>query len=248
MRKIIALSLAFYSFASVADDVTPGGIQPYREYLSSYVEMLVAASCEQTQKGGNESVVLAKAAQGMKKNTESYFTINNSVVLGASIGNKLKEKGKLITKNKVEIDNCDGAAAFIVSQKDSMNAVISGMTAEVKPVAAKSETSIPNDDIYRTSAKALAELYNANEVAADDKIGGRKVEIIGSVQEITKNFTNDIIVRLESGNRFMPVGLSMEDTEKSQASKLKKGQKTVITCGKMLLFIGTPTGSNCTFN
>ncbi|WP_241957599.1 OB-fold protein [Escherichia albertii] len=74
-----------------------------------------------------------------------------------------------------------------------------------------------------------------------------KVEITGTVQEIAKNFTNDVIVRLESGNRLLPVMLSMEDSEKPKASKLKKGQKIVVTCEKMQLFIGAPSGSNCTF-
>ncbi|HDG5163857.1 TPA: hypothetical protein PCI02_003889, partial [Klebsiella pneumoniae] len=105
-----------------------------------------------------------------------------------------------------------------------------------------------DDGIYRTTAKALAELYSANEVAADDKIDGRNVEITGTVQDITKNFANDVVLKLESDNRFMPVSLSMEDTEKSKASKLKKGQKITITCEKMQLFIGAPSGRNCTFN
>jgi hypothetical protein len=42
--------------------------------------------------------------------------------------------------------------------------------------------------VYHTTAKALAELYKANEVAADDKIGGRKLEITGLVQDIRKDF------------------------------------------------------------
>ena len=108
----------------------------------------------------------------------------------------------------------------------------------------ESKKVVSNEHIYRTTAKALAELYDANEVAADDKIGGRKVEITGTVQEIAKNFTNDVIVRLESGNRFLPVMLSMEDSEKSKASKLKKGQKIVVTCEKMQLFVRAPSGSN----
>jgi hypothetical protein len=80
--------------------------------------------------------------------------------------------------------------------------------------------------VYRTTAKGLAELYKANEVAADDNIGGRKVEVTGTVQDITKNFANDVVLKLESGNRFMPVSLSMADSEKSQASKLKKGRRS----------------------
>lgn len=115
---------------------------------------------------------------------------------------------------------------------------------------ADSKPKVPasDDGIYRTTAKALAELYSANEVAVDDKIGGRNVEITGIVQDITKNITDDVVLKLESGNRFMPVSLSMEGSEKPQASKLRKGQKIIVTCGKMQLFIGAPLGSGCTFN
>ena len=112
----------------------------------------------------------------------------------------------------------------------------------------KPKTTTSDEGIYRTTAKALAELYSANEVAADDKIGGRKVEMTGTVQDITKNFANDVVLKLESGNRFMPVSLSMSDSEKAQASKLKKGQKITVTCEKMQFFIGAPSGGNCTFN
>ena len=91
-------------------------------------------------------------------------------------------------------------------------------------------------------------MYKENEVAADDEIGGRKVEVTGIVQDITKNFANDVIVRFESGNQFMPASLSMEDTERLRATKLKKGQKITIICEKMQLFIGSPSGRNCTFN
>jgi hypothetical protein len=89
-------------------------------------------------------------------------------------------------------------------------------------------------------------MYEENEVAADDEIGGRKVEVTGIVQDITKNFANDVIVRFESGNRFMPASLSMEDTEKSKASKLKKGQ-IAITCEKCSCSLVRPR-RNCTFN
>lgn len=113
---------------------------------------------------------------------------------------------------------------------------------------AKSKATTSDESVYRTTAKALAELYKANEVAADDKIGGRKVEVTGTVQDITKNFANDVVLKLESDNRFMPVSLSMSDSEKTKASKLIKGQKITVTCEKMQLFIAAPSGGNCTFN
>ncbi len=135
-------------------------------------------------------------------------------------------------------------------QKDFMKMVVDEITTSkqsqaggVKPKATSSDESV-----YRTTAKELVELYKANEVAADDKIGGRKVEVTGTVQDITKNFANDVVLKPESGNRFMPVSLSMSDSEKTKASKLIKGQKITVICVKMQLFIGALSGGNCTFN
>lgn len=250
MKKLIALPLVFCAFSSVAGGAVSGEIQPYPDYLAAYVKTLVAAGCEQALKGGSEDVLIKQATQGMKKDTPSYYAVYNSVVEGAGAGTALKAKGRLITKDKIAIDSCGGVAAYISMQKDFMKIVVDEMTTSeqsqagaVKPKAASSDESV-----YRTTAKDLAELYKANEVAADDKIGGRKVEVTGPVQDITKNFANDVVLKLESGNRFMPVSLSMADSEKAQASQLKKGQKITVTCEKMQLFIGAPSGGNCSFN
>ncbi|WP_149451096.1 OB-fold protein [Escherichia albertii] len=263
MKKILVLPFMLFPFMSFADGGATSGIQPYPEYVANYLKTLVAVSCEQALKGDSKSkdVVVKQATQGMKKDTESYATIHKTVVFGSVIGKYLKE-GSIIfedQKDRIEVNNCDEGANYFTTQKFFMKYNVATMVSLEQQQTADDESKEAASDIniyqrkrtakvYRTTAKALAELYDANEVAADDKIGGRKVEITGTVQEIAKNFTNDVIVRLESGNRFLPVMLSMEDSEKSKASKLKKGQKIVVTCEKMQLFVGTPSGSNCTFN
>lgn len=250
LKKILALPLMFFSFSSLSEGVPSTDVQPYPEYLAAYVKTLITARCEQTLKGGSEDALIKQATQGMKKDTASYDNVHNAIVLGANFGNRLKEKGKLITKEKIAIDSCGGVTAYTMMQKDFIKMVIAGMTNLEQSQVADAKPKVPasDDHIYRITAKALAELYKANEVAADDKIGGRNVEITGIVQDITKNFTDDVVLKLESGNRFMPVSLSMEGSEKSQASKLRKGQKITVTCEKMQLFIGAPSGNNCTFN
>lgn len=250
LKKILALPLVFFSFSSFADGVPPADVQPYPEYLAAYVKTLITVSCEQTLKGGSEIELIKQATQGMKKDTPSYDNVHDAIVLGAGFGNGLKEKGKLITKEKIAINSCGGAAAYTMMQKDFIKMVVTSMVNPEQSQVADGKPKVPasDDGLYRTTAKALAEFYSANEVAADDKIGGRNVEITGTVQDITKNFTDDVVLKLESGNRFMPVSLSMEGSEKTQASKLKKGQKIVVTCGKMRLFIGAPSGSDSTFN
>ncbi|ASO99025.1 hypothetical protein V1604_08195 [Enterobacter hormaechei subsp. xiangfangensis] len=260
MKKIIGLSLAFCAFSSVAGDAASGEIQPYPEYLSAYVKTLVTASCDQVlSDDGKNSVdrviksISTSATKGMTTDTESYYAVYNSIVFGAEMGDKLKNAKKqkmiLATKDKIGIDSCGGVGAYALIQKDFRKMTLTGlMPLATQAGVVKPKTTTSDEGIYRTTAKALAELYSANEVAADDKIGGRKVEMTGTVQDITKNFANDVVLKLESGNRFMPVSLSMADSEMAQASKLKKGQKITVTCEKMQLFIGAPSGGNCTFN
>ncbi|EFB4535811.1 hypothetical protein KZF77_003848 [Escherichia coli] len=261
MRKFLVLSFMLFPFMSFADGGATSGIQPYPEYVANYLKTLFTVSCERALKGDSKSedVVVKQATQRMKKDTESYATIHKAVVFGSAIGKYLKEGSVIFEdqKDRIEVNNCDEGANYFTTQKFFMKKIVATMVSLEQQQTADDESKEAASDIniyqrtakvYRTTAKALAELYDANEVAADDKIGGRKVEITGTVQEIAKNFTNDVIVRLESGNRFLPVMLSMEDSEKSKASKLKKGQKIVVTCEKMQLFVRAPSGSNCTFN
>lgn len=261
LKKILALPLMFFSFSSFSEGVPSTDVKPYPEYLATYIKGVVTASCEQVlADDGKNSIdraiksISASATKGMTTDTESYYAVYNSIVFGAEMGDKLKNAKKqkmiLTTKDKIGIDSCGGVGAYILIQKDFSKLIFDGLMPSARSQVADGKPKVPasDDEIYRTTAKALAELYSVNEVAADDKIGGRKVEITGTVQDITKNFANDVVLKLESGNRFMPVSLSMEGPEKPQASKLRKGQKIVVTCGKMQLFIGAPSGSDCTFN
>ncbi|MES3520805.1 hypothetical protein QDP74_07785 [Enterobacter asburiae] len=260
MKKIIGLSLAFCTFSSVAGDAASGEIQPYPDYLSAYVKTLVTASCDQVlSDDGKNSIdraidsISASATKGMVTDTESYYAVYNSIVFGAEMGDKLKNAKKqkmiLATKDKIGIDSCGGVGAYALMQKDFRKMALAGLMPIVQQAGVvKPKATSSDESVYRTTAKDLAELYKANEVAADDNIGGRKVEVTGTVRDITKNFANDVVLKLESGNRFMPVSLSMSDSEKTKASKLIKGQKIAVTCEKMQLFIGAPSGGNCTFN
>lgn len=250
MKKILALPLMFFSYSSFSEGVPPAEVQPYSEYLATYVKTLITVSCEQALKGGSEDALIKQATQGMKKDTSSYYAVYNSVIDGDSAGRALKAKGRLVTKDKIAIDSCGGFAVYALLQKDFREMVLAELMSPTQQETdtAKQEATTSDDSVYRATAKSLAALYDENEVAADDKIGGRKVVVTGIVQDITKNFANDVVLRLESGNRFMPVSLNMADSEKQQASKLKKGQKITVTCEKMQLFIGGPSGGNCTFN
>lgn len=242
MRKIIALPLMFCSFASFAGGGLSSSIQPYNEYIKT----LLKASCEWTFKGGSEDEVVAQAIEGMKEGTSSIAEIRNKANFGAAAGQVFKNKARVGRAGK-KVDNCNDFATLATEQEGEMTIFVRKASPSQSADDGLKDTT-PDDGVYRTTAKDLAAMYEENEVAADDKIGGRKVEITGAVQDIGKDFANNVIIQLKNGNKFLPVRLSMEESERSKASKLKKGQEVTITCGKMMLLIGAPSGGNCTFD
>lgn len=100
-------------------------------------------------------------------------------------------------------------------------------------------------EAYRTTAVQLFRDYNANEVATDRKIGGAPVEVLGVVQSIDKDFTDSVVIRLATDNEFMPVGLTMEESQRQQAASLLKGNTILIRCKSVKRIVGTPQGDSC---
>lgn len=259
MRKIIALSLMLYSFTSVAEkqqSPISGDLQPYRNSAEDYIRNLFNTTCESALKGGVKANVpldqstkglIAQVTQGMDKGTTAYATIHDTVILGAAGGLKLKTKGSIITQDKIEIHTCGEFVNYIV-QKGIISKIVADLNAPKQSTKAKAGRDASDDSIYRTTSKALMEMYDENEVAADDKIGGRKVEVKGVVQSIDKDFTGSVVVLLQSGNEFMPARFGMEENEKAKAASLRKGQTVSIICEKMMFLIGSPSGSRCRFN
>ena len=68
-----------------------------------------------------------------------------------------------------------------------------------------------------------------------------------ALQSVDKDFLDDIIVRLATSNQFMGAMAKMEDSEKSQASRLRKGEKVTVLCEGGGIVIGTPSLRDCTF-
>ncbi|WDB54710.1 hypothetical protein PS037_23635 (plasmid) [Escherichia albertii] len=250
LKNIIVFLIAFFSSMSVADNGPFQEIQPFPEYLENYIKKLITISCEQTLKNSYNTSLIEVATQGMKKNSLIYHTVYNTIALGSDFGNRLKEKGKIIIKENFWIDNCSEVANYIITQKKIIKLIMNKMVSHngEQPTDSKLKKASLDEQLYRTTARALTKLYSDNEITASKKISGHKIEITGTVQEVAKNFVNDIVLRVESGDRFWPVNLSMENSAELQASKLKKGQKVVVTCEKVQFFIGAPSGSNCTFN
>src|SRR5713101_1568757 len=67
------------------------------------------------------------------------------------------------------------------------------------PVA-ETRHSNPPKRIYKTTTQQLFADYGANEVATDEKIKDKIVEVGGTVDSIDKSFTDSIIISLRTSN------------------------------------------------
>lgn len=242
LKKIIFIILMVsLSYNSLAGTSHP---RFSKELMADYLQRLVTKGCDGAVNGYPQDEIVADAAQGMNKKLESYAYVHNLVVLGNRIGEWLQTNNWKTMKNGVKVLNCEELGNHIAHEFSKQDDGFETFLSEPK----QAEIALKNSFIYQTNAKALARLYGENEIAADDKIGNRKVEVSGTIKNIRKDFKDDVVIELDTGNQFMPARLRMDDEERSKAAKLKKGQKTTITCEKMKLLIGSPSGSSCVIN
>jgi hypothetical protein len=119
---------------------------------------------------------------------------------------------------------------------------------------AKSAEAIAHDAIYSrnrsayaASAPQLFQGYSENEVRQDALIEGREVMVSGTVQEVRKDALGNVVIDLETGNRFMPARLAVLPAYEQVAANLLRGDQAMLICQKMARVIGSPSGSGCRF-
>lgn len=96
------------------------------------------------------------------------------------------------------------------------------------------------------SAADLFAEYEANEVAADKKYKGKVLEISGVVDDIGKDFLDEMYVTLAAGKHFGHVRASFGEAHADRVASLQKGQSLRLKCrceGKMMSVMV----KNCTF-
>lgn len=102
-------------------------------------------------------------------------------------------------------------------------------------------------EVFSTTATQLHADYEANEVAADERMKGKLVEVSGRVMSIEKDFTDTIVVQLRTDNQFMGARMRMDDSQKSVAMRLQKGAQVTVVCKRMARVVGVPAGYDCIF-
>jgi len=102
--------------------------------------------------------------------------------------------------------------------------------------------------LVRVSVSDLWNSYHANEVAADEKFKGKPILATGTVQSIDKDLKNDIVVRLQTSNKYMPVDADIDKTELSIAAQLSIGEQISVRCIGGGMVIGRPRLKSCKFD
>ena len=120
-------------------------------------------------------------------------------------------------------------------------AACGGSSPDNKPAGQQSAQK----EVYKTTAQQLYKDYEANEVAADEKMKGKLIEISGTVDSIDKDAFDNIVVHLKTGDAFSAAMVGMKDSEKQKAIALKKGAKITATCESSSRVMGSPALQKC---
>ena len=121
------------------------------------------------------------------------------------------------------------------------------------PVAAASEEKQQASgekisiDAIGITAKKLAESYDENEAAADEKYRGKYILVTGKIAMIDKGMADEINIQLE-GKDFQRVIGHLQEVEKKSALELKKKQTVTLLCEGAGEIAGTPILKDCLIN
>jgi hypothetical protein len=98
-------------------------------------------------------------------------------------------------------------------------------------IEARKKNTITAADLYAS--------YDANEVSADENFKNKTFYVTGIVEDIKKDFMDDIYVSLKTGQMFTSVSCYFDD--KKVAASLKKGQRVTFKgkCKGMIVTLVT---------
>jgi hypothetical protein len=110
-------------------------------------------------------------------------------------------------------------------------------------IASGSASSLPEGS---TTATAIAQAYEENTVAADQRFKGKKFKITGTVADINTDFMGDPYVTLKGGvNQFMEPQFGFDKSSSAQLASLKKGATITLVCIGKGDIAKTPIWGSC---
>lgn len=90
--------------------------------------------------------------------------------------------------------------------------------------------------------------YQANEVSADNIYKGKGLLVLGTVDSITKDVFQNVVVRLKSPNQFMGVMATLREDQAGKAASLANGQRVRLVCEGNGAVATIPMLGDCTLD
>lgn len=117
---------------------------------------------------------------------------------------------------------------------------------EAQAAASSTQTSQENQKQTVTyTVNELNDMYSENEVRTDEYLKDKTVIIDGTIQEVGKDFTDEMYIGLVSKNQYLPAHMMMDLSEKDAIINLKKGDKIKVHCIDIKYVIQNTTGYKC---
>ncbi|MEW9623246.1 OB-fold protein [Rhodanobacter geophilus] len=110
--------------------------------------------------------------------------------------------------------------------------------------AASTAPEAPAEPRMQVTPALLYQMYNANEVAADDKFKGRLLELTAPVNSIDKDFTDSAVLRFEVA-AYTYVQATLDDSQKPRAAQLSIGQPVSLECQSVHRILDSPMLDHC---
>jgi hypothetical protein len=116
---------------------------------------------------------------------------------------------------------------------------------QMTPATSSSTSTTAAAPHVRYTADELFGMYDNNEVAVDNYLNGKIVDVTGRIDSVTKSVWDEMYVGLVTRNQFMPAQMQMAPSQGAQVASLQKGQIVTISCPKMKRWAGEPWGNDC---
>jgi hypothetical protein len=108
------------------------------------------------------------------------------------------------------------------------------------------ENAEPNPaQLSNINAHDLFAAYRANEVAADIALKGKRMAFTGVVQSIDKDIFDNIVIRIQTINKYTPISANLLKSQESPAAALQIGVMVQMTCTGGGMLVGRPQLNDC---
>lgn len=147
-------------------------------------------------------------------------------------------------KKTVNRKGCLGAVAFVVAIIILMG-IIGGKSNTTGGGTDSTETTEAAAPVLDVTATELFEAYQANEAAAQQQYGDKRLRVKGTISGVDLDMADNPVVQLATPNQFMSAAAHLADGSKDKAASLTKGQSITLVCAKVTEVIGVPQLGEC---